>query len=130
MKLSESIEKIVEDESLALAGFYDRLFERYPVFKDYFSESSLQRQTAMLTMALVGVKQYPVLNAPAHSYLKVLGTRHHDRGIPRELYPKFIEVLVETVADFHGDDWDESLGEQWTGALNLAVATMYEGIDD
>lgn len=127
MKLSESVEHVVSNESFALSGFYDRLFERYPEFEPFFSESNLQRQTAMLTMALIGVKQYPVLNAPARSYLEVVGSRHRSRGIPRELYDKFVEVLVEVVGEFHGDQWSESLQTQWTDALNLAVSMMHQG---
>jgi hemoglobin-like flavoprotein len=130
MELSESVEQIVSNESLALEGFYDRLFERYPEFRDYFSESRIQRQTLMLTMALVSVKQYPKHRGSAHAYLQAIGTKHSGRGISADLYPKFIEVLVEKVAEFHGDEWDESLGKQWTDALNLAAATMHEGGDD
>jgi hemoglobin-like flavoprotein len=130
MKLSESVEMIVNDESIALEGFYDRLFEKYPEFKDYFAETSLQRQTAMLTMALVGVKQYPVLRTPAHAYLQVLGSKHHRWGIPKDLYPKFIEILIEQIAEFHGDQWNEDLAKQWNNALTLAVATMHEGYQE
>lgn len=125
MKFSESVEKVVSNESLALEGFYDRLFERYPEFQNYFSGSNLRRQTAMLTMALVAVKQYPKLHAPARDYLKVVGTKHRDLGISPELYRKFIEVLVEKIAEFHGDHWNDALGKQWTDALNLAAETMH-----
>ena len=69
MKLSESVEAILGNESLALEGFYDRLFERYPEFRDRFSQSNLKRQTTMLTMALVSVKQYPVLRGSSRAYL-------------------------------------------------------------
>ena len=130
MKFSESVAKVVESETFALAGFYDRLFARYPEFQPYFSESSLKRQVVMLTMALVGVKHYPIVHAPAHAYLQVLGTKHRGRGVAKELYAKFIEVLVDEVAEFHADDWNESLARQWTEALNLVVATMHEGYDD
>ena len=130
MNLSESVEAILDNESLALEGFYDRLFERYPEFRDHFSQSNIKRQTTMLTMALVSVKQYPVLRGSSRAYLQVLGTKHSRRGIDQELYPKFVEVLVEKIAEFHGDDWDEALGGQWTDALNCAVATMHQGHQD
>ena len=130
MKLSESVEKILQNDTLALEGFYERLFERYPEFQEHFSQSNVKRQTVMLTMALVGVKQYPTLRGSSRAYLHVLGSKHSGRGIAQELYAKFVEVLVETIAEFHGDDWSESLGAQWTDALNLAVATMHEGHHD
>ena len=130
MKLSESVEEILQNDSLALEGFYERLFERYPEFQEHFSKSNVKRQTVMLTMALVGVKQYPILRGPSRAYLHVLGTKHSGRGIAQELYSKFVEVLVETIAEFHGDDWSESLDKQWTDALNLAVVTMHEGRHD
>ena len=130
MKLSESIEAILDNESLALEGFYDRLFERYPEFRGHFSQSNIKRQTTMLTMALVSVKQYPVLRSASRAYLHVLGTKHGGRGIEQGLYAKFVEVLVEKIAEFHGDDWNKTLDEQWTEALNYAVATMHEGHQD
>jgi hemoglobin-like flavoprotein len=130
MELSESVEQIVSNESLALEAFYDRLFARYPEFRSYFSESRIKRQTVMLTMALASVKQYPDLRGSARAYLQVIGSKHRERGISRDLYHKFNEVLVETVAEFHGDDWTESLARQWTDALSLAVATMHEAYDD
>jgi hemoglobin-like flavoprotein len=130
MKLSESVDAIMQNESLALNGFYDRLFERYPEFRDHFSNSNVKRQTVMLTMALVGVKQYPELRGSSRAYLQVLGAKHRGRGIERGLYAKFSEVLVETIAAFHGEDWTESLHRQWTDALSLAVGIMHEGPQD
>ena len=130
MNLSESVEKIVNSESMALSGFYDRLFARYPELQDFFPKSNLSRQTAMLTMALVSVKQYPVLRGSSRAYLQAIGAKHHGRTISRELFPKFVEVLVEEVAAFHGDDWTDALDRQWTEALNLAALTMQEGYKD
>ena len=126
MKLSDSVELILSNESLVLEGFYKELFVRYPEFEPFFTDAHLGRQTAMLTMALVSVKQYPVMRGSAHSYLQALGVKHRGRGIPAEMYPKFIEVLIEKVAEFHGDKWDDELHEEWLEALNLAAATMNE----
>ncbi len=124
MDLNESVDVILGSDSLALEGFYERLFQRYPEFESYFAGSDLGRQAGMLTMALVGVKQYPDLHAPARGYLEVIGARHHAKGIPPNLYGKFVEVLVDQVADFHGDQWSDELASQWTKALHLAAKTM------
>ena len=126
MKFSASVDKILSNEEPALDGFYDLLLLRYPEFREHFSGSDLKRQTAMLTMALVAVKQFPKLHAPARSYLHAIGTKHSRRGISPELYGKFVEVLVEKVAEFHGDDWNDDLSRQWTEALNHAVTVMQE----
>ncbi|MCS7466527.1 globin domain-containing protein [Stieleria sp. ICT_E10.1] len=130
MELEESVEAILSDDSIALDGFYDRLFKRYPEFKYFFAGANVKRQTAMLTMALLAVKQYPALRRSSQAYLEVLGTKHHGLGITNELFPKFIEVLVETIAEFHGSDWNAALDKQWTDALNYAAAIMHRSPHD
>ncbi|WP_372894518.1 globin domain-containing protein [Stieleria sp.] len=126
MELDESVEAILSDESNALDGFYERLFQRYPEFKYFFAGANVKRQTAMLTMALLAVKQYPALRRSSKDYLEVLGTKHHGLGIANDLFPKFVEVLVETIAEFHGNDWNAALDKQWTDALNYAAAIMHQ----
>lgn len=124
MKISDSVELILSNESLVLEGFYSELFRRYPEFEPYFTDAHLGRQTAMLTMALVSVKQYPDMRGSAQSYLQAIGAKHRGKGIPVEMYPEFIEVLIEKVGEFHGDQWSDDLETEWTEALNFAAATM------
>jgi hemoglobin-like flavoprotein len=62
-------------------------------------------------------------------YLQVLGTRHKDRGVPAEMYEPFCEILLEVMATFFGDDWDDDLAQQWRIAVEEAANKMREGYD-
>ena len=82
----------------------------------------------MLMVALQGVVctlggSYPAVE----QYLRYLGTRHRKVGIPPELFPKFCDMLVATVAEYLGEAWDEELEGQWRTALAGATAIMLEG---
>ena len=82
----------------------------------------------LLTMALVTIECHYSNSFPAtEHYLKVLGYRHFDAGIPPELFPRFGESLIETLRDYHGADWDEELERQWTEAFEKTTATMLQG---
>jgi hemoglobin-like flavoprotein len=79
-------------------------------------------------MALVMVENYFSHAYPAtRHYLNVLGHRHHLRRIPADLYPKFCDCLLKTLAEFHGCDWDAGLFTEWSEALKMASKTMLEG---
>jgi hemoglobin-like flavoprotein len=60
-------------------------------------------------------------------YLRYLGTKHHDRGIPAELFPKFRDALLAALERFHSNDWNAHLARQWHDAIDHATATMLSG---
>lgn len=79
-------------------------------------------------MAMVVIeKQHDCPNLAAHEYLKYLGTKHHDRHIPKDLYAPWSEAMQATLARFHGEDWDEALADQWRQAIENVVDIMFQG---
>ncbi len=46
-----------------------------------------------------------------------------------DLYSDWRDCMLETLQDFHGNDWTDSLEQQWTEAINLAVDRMLEGYE-
>jgi hypothetical protein len=38
--------------------------------------------------------------------------------------------MLDTLAEFHGSDWDEKLANQWRTAIDLATAKMFEGYEE
>ena len=60
-------------------------------------------------------------------YLKYLGTKHHGRGVPAELYPSFCDALLSALEQFHGPDWNPRLAGQWQEAIHRASQAMLEG---
>ncbi len=129
MNLQESIDRILANESVALEGFYDRLFQKHPEYRALFEGKSLSAQTAMLTMALVAVKQAPELRPAASLYLRALGVKHKKANVPTEAYQNFVGVLLEQIGEFHGPDWNHALAEQWRDALLRASGLMFQGYE-
>jgi hemoglobin-like flavoprotein len=72
--------------------------------------------------------QYYVKSFPAIAmYLKILGEKHREWGIPREHFPKFRAAMLATLDRFHGEDWSAELAQQWKDAIDLASHKMLEG---
>src|SRR6516164_10356337 len=129
MQITESLDQILSERKLITECFYtEKLFKVYPEFIPYFNSANMGVLPMMLMMALQGVVctlggSYPAVE----QYLRYLGTRHRKVGIPPELFPAFCDMLVATVAEYHGDAWDEELERQWRTALAGATAIMLEG---
>jgi len=129
MDLRESIDQICDQGSEFPIRFYKLLFERVPVAEAHFENTALKKQYVMLTVALHSVKDFPDLRPAMEDYLRLLGTAHKTLGVDREPFPEFIQVLLETAAEFHADDWDEHLAGQWSRALDRVEQLMLEGYE-
>ena len=127
LDIRESIDRIFSQKTRLTDRFYEVFLDRYPEVKPYFEGADLEAQSVMLTMALGAVREHPEIKNAFREYLRVLGTKHKRKGIPKELYPKFLEALLATLEEFHGDDWDENLARQWTDAVQDASELMFEG---
>jgi len=128
MKIEESVQEILSQKQAVVGLFYDEFLRRYPEVREFFSEVDLKHQAVMLTMALVLLENHYSHSYPATDhYLKVLGHRHYLWNVPPELYPKFRDCLLETLAQFHDNDWDDVLHSQWHAAIDKASQTMLEG---
>ena len=79
-------------------------------------------------MAVSVIEAYYSNAYPAtEKYIKYLGTQHHNHSIPKELYPKWRETMIETLQRFFGDEWTNDLATQWTDAINRCSTIMFEG---
>ena len=129
MDLRESIDSILAAGTTLTDRFYAILFQRYPEAQALFENTHMSTQSVMLSVALMVNKFYPDYPLAARQYLNVLGTKHARKGVPRELYPAFQEVLLEALAEFHGKDWNDGLSRQWRDATESAVQLVLEGYD-
>ena len=129
MNLEASVDLILSQESLMTDRFYEVLFEHNPETRQYFDGTDMKVQSIMLTMTLGAIKQHPDLSTAVQKYLRILGTKHNRKDVPREAYPKFLSALLFTLEEFHGDDWDETLAGQWRAAFHDMVKLMLEGYE-
>ena len=131
MTLAESLSRVLSASDLLGEAFYHRFFEQVPEAQRFFEGTDMRRQAMLVTMALTVIQQhydqrYPVTRA----YLDYLGSRHSARGIPIYLYPQWRDTMLETLASFHGTDWNEELSNQWRSAIDLTTNEMMAGYSE
>ena len=129
MTLHESIDRILAEGTKVTDRFYEIFLERHPEARALFEKKHMSTQSVMLMVALMVNKHSPDHPLATRRYLNVLGTRHARKGVPRELYPAFQEILLEALEEFHGEDWTEQLSREWREATEQAVQLMFEGYD-
>ncbi|QDT09735.1 globin domain-containing protein [Planctomycetes bacterium K23_9] len=130
MNITESVGKILESEHLLGGKFYDRFFVECPHLKQYFDGVDMDRQSAMLTSAIVLVEtMHSKAGDGLSPYLRLLGTDHRDRGISADDFTDWAESMLRTLDDFHGDDWSKELEREWYAAMMNAVKIMLESYD-
>jgi hemoglobin-like flavoprotein len=128
MDIQESLHRILEQKQSLADLFYARLLGRYPEVRGHFHGVNLRHQGVLLTTALLVIERYYTHSYPAiEMYLKYLGTRHQDRGIPAEMYPRFCGALLEALEHFHGPAWGPELAQQWQVAMDRTTRAMLEG---
>jgi hemoglobin-like flavoprotein len=128
MDIQESLDFVLQQKELVGEQFYALFLGRYPEVRRHFEGVDLLHQGLMLTMALLAVARHHRAASPAtEMYLQYLGTRHHDRGVAAESYPKFRAAFLETLERVHGARWDPDLASQWGEAIDRTTATMLEG---
>jgi hemoglobin-like flavoprotein len=130
MNIQESVERILQHKESLADLFYEVFLRECPEVRRHFDQVNFRHQSVLLTMALMVMERHHRGPYPAtESYLRYLGTKHHDRGVPAETYPLFAAALLSTLQRFHGDDWNEELAGQWREAIGQASATMLQGYD-
>jgi len=128
MDIHESVDRILGSEEVLGDMFYDTFLNRFPHVQQYFEGVNLRRQAVMLMMALLVVEQFETEKYPTTTkYLQELGAKHDELGIPKETYPYFREALLDTLARHLGSNWDDSLAQQWTSAIDNATEQMLKG---
>jgi len=131
MDIQESLRRILARTESVADLFYMVFLDQYPAVRQYFVQVDMRSQAVLLTVALQLVVQYYLHSFPAiEAYLKILGREHACRGVGPELYPKFCQVLLDSLAQFHGQDWDDELAQQWQQALERASEKMLAGSPD
>ncbi len=130
LTINESVQVLLSDKAVVIRRFYDRFLAECPEARPYFDDVKLEHQASLLTIALVTMETHYSHSYPAtEHYLKVLGYRHRDNGIPPQLFPRFGESLIATLKEYHGADWNDGLELQWNEAFAKTTATMLEGYE-
>ena len=130
MDIAESGRQILSGHGIVSRLFYEKYLQRYPEVGRFFAETDIVHQAVMLRMALTIVEQYYRCRyKAAEDYLRIIGFRHMRRGIAPDMYSEWRDCMLDSLEEFHGDDWNDGLEQQWTEAINLAVDRILEGYE-
>ncbi len=125
--LETSFQAIAPRGEAFVTAFYERLFTNYPQTRAFFASTNMKEQRKKLLGALVLVIQNLRKPEVLTSALKGLGQRHVAYGVRPEHYPIVGTILLETFADFLGDDWTPEYRDAWAQAYEAICSIMLEG---
>jgi nitric oxide dioxygenase len=120
--LETSFQAVVLHGEAFVTAFYERLFTRFPETRTLFAATDMLEQRKKLQRSLSLIVEHLRDPAALADMLRDLGNRHVRHGIQPAHYPMVGAVLLETFADF--------LGEQWTQAHHDAWVKGYEAVSD
>lgn len=128
LQINESLNQILNAKDAIGEMFYKHFLDNYPDVQKHFEGVNMRRQGVLLATALMVIERYYAHPTPAVAmYLRYLGTKHKDWSIGRDLYPVWVNAMIETMVKFHGDDWSPELERQWREAFSRAIDLMLEG---
>lgn len=125
--LEKSFEQVSAQAIEFSASFYQNLFRLHPELRDLFAQTSQAAQERKLIFSLAIIVENLRNPDVLQSALRSLGARHVQIGTIRSHYPLVGQALLETLADYLGDDWTQNLAMAWTEAYDVIAATMLEG---
>lgn len=125
--LETSFAKIKEREIEFSASFYNKLFTVHPELKPLFANVELTAQEEKLMASLAIIIENLRNPNQLTLALKSLGAYHHEVGTIPEHYPFVGQALLETFAEYIGDEWTKETEQAWLDAYNLISQIMLEG---
>jgi nitric oxide dioxygenase len=125
--LETSFQAIAPHGEAFVTAFYERLFTNYPQTRAFFSSTNMKEQRKKLLGALILVIQNLRKPDVLTSALQGLGQRHVNYGVRPEHYPIVGTILLETFAEFLGDNWTPEYHDAWAQAYEAICSIMLEG---
>lgn len=101
--------------------FYNRLFDVAPSVRPLFS-TNMEMQREKLLATLIQVVKCAGNMEQLAGDVRALGRRHRDYGVELEHYDVLRDVLIDTLAEFLGEDFTDQTRHAW--------AVMYDHIAD
>ena len=128
--LETSFQAVVLRGEAFVAAFYERLFTRFPETRAFFAATDMSAQRKKLQQSLGLIVEHLQHPEELSTPLKELGQRHVTYGIQPEHYPLVGMALLETFADFLGDQWTEAHRDAWIAGYEAVSRLMVQGAQE
>ena len=122
--INETFEALKPRGDEFVETFYNTLFERYPdaqgLFTDMQMEKHIPKMLSALSLVVDGLSgdDFPL------EALQGLGERHVGYGATEELYGPVAETMLDVLAEFCGEAWNDEVKAAWSGVLGLVADAM------
>lgn len=115
-------------------AFYERLFERYPSFEQFFDMDRMGQQMDKMMNTLALVACYSEDGGLIGPRLRRIGAAHAHYGIGEADLQRFSEVLVEVIGEFcrryNPEGWTAECERAWLSAFQDVVLPEMAGAMD
>ena len=116
--IEESLERLAERAGDPTQAVYARLFALYPETEALFvRDTDGAVRGEMLAKTLECVLDLAGPNAYAANFIACEIVNHQGVGVPREVFARFYEVMVQTFSDLAGPEWTAAYGGAWGGLV-------------
>jgi len=119
-RISQHWQGIGPNKAALVAAFYQRLFERHPRFRPLFP-AGVEHQMEKMVDTLALVAEHSDTPNAIHPRLVRVGKAHRGYELSEADFDDFIDVLIETIAEFNASQWCEACGDAWRQALQQVV---------
>jgi hemoglobin-like flavoprotein len=116
--IEESLERLAERAGDPTTAVYARLFALYPETEALFVrdvdgavKGEMLAKVFEIALDLAGP------NAYAANFIACEIVNHDGVGVPRETFPRFFDVAVDTFAELLGPDWTPAYDAAWRGLI-------------
>ncbi|MCA8983960.1 MAG: hypothetical protein KDA76_09390 [Planctomycetaceae bacterium] len=106
------------------ASFYQSLFRKHPEIEGLFTRNSPEDQQRKLIQSLIVIMKSLDQPEKLTPFLEEMGARHAEYHVQEQHYGYVSQVMLETLAEFLGDQWTDVLAQQWFNALEDVICIM------
>jgi hemoglobin-like flavoprotein len=123
IEIAEASYRRCADNAAFFSALYDHLLASDPRIPPMFAATRFERQHRLLRHSLGVLIIYAKRPNPA--LLERIAVRHSrvDVGVPRELYPCFVESLVQAVAE-HDPEFSPEVAAAWRQVVIPGITYM------
>jgi len=112
--IESSLEALAERAGDPTGAVYERLFARYPETEALFvRDQNGAVRGEMLAKIFECALDLAGSNTYAANFIRCEVVNHEGVGVPRDLFPRFFDIAVETFQDLMGEAWTPDMDQAW-----------------
>ncbi|MGZ6202859.1 MAG: globin domain-containing protein, partial [Thermodesulfobacteriota bacterium] len=125
--IQKSFKAIAPHADEVMEHFYKVLFSQHPEAKAFFENTNMKKQRHALAGGLAYIVNNWEKQEKLIPYLGSMGSRHLSYGVKDEYYDWVGAALLESLAYFLEDYWNEELKGEWTKLYTFVAEQMIKG---